>query len=179
MHIYYIYAYLNKKTGLPYYIGKGKDYRAFVKHKGVSVPKDKSKIIILESNLSNLWAIARERYYIRWFGRKNNNTGILLNKTDGGEGAEGNIQSKETIEKRKATLKRINFGGWKRTKESNMKQVITARANGSYNRSSESIAKGIQTRKLNNSNPMKKPEIVAKQQEQRRKTMIEKGYWKS
>jgi hypothetical protein len=179
MDIYYVYAYLRKSDNSPYYIGKGKNYRAYIKHQGVSLPKDKSKIVIIESGLSNLWAIARERYYIRWFGRKDNGTGILLNRTDGGEGAEGSVRSKETIEKHRQTLKDINFGGWKKSPESIAKQIETARKNGSYNRSKSSVQKQLETWKQNNSNPMKDPEIVKKQQERRRKTMVERGLWKA
>jgi len=91
MHIYYVYAYINKKTDLHYYIGKGKDDRAFKKQYPVSTPKDKSKIIFLESNLSEIGAFALERRYIRWYGRKDIKTGILLNRTDGGEGSSGII----------------------------------------------------------------------------------------
>jgi hypothetical protein len=85
-YLYYIYAYISKKTGLPYYIGKGKGRRAYVKHETVNVPKDKSKIIFLETNLSNVGSLALERRYIRWYGRKDNDTGILRNRTDGGDG---------------------------------------------------------------------------------------------
>ena len=88
MLIYYVYAYINKKTGLPYYIGKGRDNRAFVPHGRIKTPKDKSKIIFLETNLSELGALALERRYIRWYGRKDLDLGCLQNRTDGGDGGD-------------------------------------------------------------------------------------------
>ena len=92
---YYVYAYIRKSNNIPYYIGKGKNDRAYESHCGISVPKDQSKIIVLEHNLTEIGALALERRYIRWYGRKDNNTGILINKTDGGEGVSGYIQSTE------------------------------------------------------------------------------------
>ena len=106
--MYYTYAYL-REDGTPYYVGKGKGDRAYRKvGKPCATPKDKNKIIYLKTNLTEEQSFNHERYMIFILGRKDLGTGILLNKSDGGEGASGCIPSEETRRKRSAKMKGEN-----------------------------------------------------------------------
>ena len=94
-NIYYVYAYLRSKdsdtasAGTPYYIGKCKGKRAFCKHYNITTPKNKQFIEILKNNLTEQEAFDLEMELISKYGRKDLNTGILLNRTNGGDGISG------------------------------------------------------------------------------------------
>ena len=98
---FYTYAYL-REDGTPYYVGKGKGRRLYKKGKGeVGKPTDKSRIIFLKQNLTEQEALNHEIYMIAVLGRIDLGTGILRNKTDGGDGISGYKFSQEHISKLK------------------------------------------------------------------------------
>ncbi len=119
MDIYYVYFYLRSndsktaKAGTPYYVGKGKNKRAFEKHGNVPIPKDESKILLVEQELTELQAFILERYYIRWFGRKGiDQNGILMNITEGGLGGDtltGNPNLNDIKKKMKNSSRKNKF----------------------------------------------------------------------
>lgn len=81
---YYVYAYL-REDKTPYYIGKGKGRRMYKKHWGeIRPPQDKSRVLVLKSNLTEDDALRLEKYYIYVLGRKVDGSGILRNIQEGG-----------------------------------------------------------------------------------------------
>lgn len=138
MNEYYTYAFL-RKDGTPYYIGKGKGRRIRAKSRcGCNAPKDKSRVIYLKQNLTEEEAFKHEIYMISVYGRKDLGTGILRNRTDGGDGCNRVItdetrkrmsesqSGKKLTNKHKSNIsKRVK--GLSRTDESKQKYSVVAK----------------------------------------------------
>jgi hypothetical protein len=99
-----VYQHIRLDTDKIFYIGIGRKKRAFNKDcrsnywKNI-VDKANYKVEILYENLNWQEACNIEINLIKKYGRVNNNTGILCNLTDGGEGRYNSKHSKETLVK--------------------------------------------------------------------------------
>ena len=93
---YYTYAYL-RENGTPYYIGKGHEYRINDRRHTVSLPP-KERRLILKNFDNEDDAFKHEIYMISVLGRKDKGTGILRNRTAGGEGTANVIRSQEHLD---------------------------------------------------------------------------------
>ena len=140
VEMYYTYAYL-REDRTPYYIGKGKGDRIFNKSgRTVLPPKDKSKVIYLKQNLTEEEAFKHEIYMIALFGRKDLSTGILHNRTNGGDGTSGCVPDEITRKK----LSNV----WKGRKHSEeTKKLMSEKAKGKIR--SEETRKRISDAKKN------------------------------
>lgn len=102
--MFYIYAHFTPGSMDPFYVGKGKDGRAWSKQgrnnhwKGV-VRKYGYEVQFLENKLDEETAFDLECHYIACFGRLDLHTGCLVNQTDGGEGQSGRKVDKITRSK--------------------------------------------------------------------------------
>lgn len=123
-HIYYLYRHIRLDTDEPFYIGIGikrirhsttheSEYeRAFVKKRNEFwkniVNKTSYIVEILFETDSKELIINKEKEFIKLYGRRDTNEGILVNLTDGGEGVS-NIQFSQERRKKitKALLKRV------------------------------------------------------------------------
>ena len=139
MNEFYTYAYL-REDGTPYYIGKGKLDRIYKKGKGqIKPPKDKSRIIFLKQNLTEEQSFRHEIYMIAVFGRKDLGTGILRNRTDGGEGASGAVRSEETRRKLSQSKKGNKNGMFGHKLSEETRKKLKERMSGSRNNKAKNI----------------------------------------
>lgn len=95
---FYTYAYL-REDRTPYYIGKGQGRRIYQSIGKPCNKPPKDRIIFLKKNLTEEESFKHEIYMISIFGRKDLKTGILHNKSNGGEGPSGMIVSDEIKQK--------------------------------------------------------------------------------
>jgi hypothetical protein len=126
---HYVYYYLRSKdtatakAGTPYYIGEGKGTRANSKDHLVSVPSDPSCIVKIAEGLTKKQAQKMETLHIAMWGRKDLGTGILHNRTNGGDGVIGHsLETRKKMsdakkgrrykmsEKHKAAISRSRIG---------------------------------------------------------------------
>ena len=103
---FYVYAYL-RTDGTPYYIGKGTGKRIHEKHSIGLPPKERRSIII--QNLTDPEACAAEIWFIAALGRKDLGTGILRNRTNGGDGISGYVHTESAKKRISASNKKESY----------------------------------------------------------------------
>lgn len=91
---FYTYTY-HDETMTPYYVGKGSGNRAYKKHKkdnhgGREVPIPLTSRILTQNWESEEKAFEMEKWWIRFWGRKDVGSGCLWNLTEGGDAPDVN-----------------------------------------------------------------------------------------
>lgn len=106
--MYYVYAYFDPSTAVPFYIGKGKGARKLHHLKEASKPSSADKnlhklrkirqivqrgqqpdIRLIDFDLTEGDAFELEEFMVSWIGRADRNQGPLTNLSNGGEGTSG------------------------------------------------------------------------------------------
>ena len=103
----YVYRHIRLDKNVPFYIGIGSDanyYRATRKSQRSEfwkriVSKTPYEVEIIVDYLTWEQALEKEKEFIQLYGRRDLNTGTLVNLTDGGDGILGYIPTKEMKEK--------------------------------------------------------------------------------
>lgn len=93
---FYVYIHRKQSNGEVFYVGKGKNKRAWSKDGRTDywhrvVKKHGLVVEIVLSGLQEWYAFELETDLIALYGRKDLNEGCLINMADGGEGASGVI----------------------------------------------------------------------------------------
>ena len=126
MTCYYVYLHRKKTTGEVFYVGKGKNKRAWDRHGRSDLWKKTATkcewdVEILQDNLQEWYAFELETGLIALYGRLDLGNGSLVNLSDGGEGPGGeghpycdhniytfyNLDTNETVKSTRINFKRM------------------------------------------------------------------------
>ena len=110
----YVYGHKRLDKNHFFYIGIGNDNKYQRANKNTQrtkywhniTNKTQYKVEIIEDNLTWEDACEREKFWIKFYGRKDLKEGNLINLTDGGEGQLGIIRSESTRQK----MRELNLG---------------------------------------------------------------------
>ena len=94
--MYYVYLWL-REDRTPYYVGKGKGYRAYQKHI-IGCPPPKDRVIIVKEFKDENESYFFEEWLIQVYGRKSDG-GILLNTSIGGQKSSSKYKSESEYSK--------------------------------------------------------------------------------
>lgn len=104
VEMYYVYLWL-REDRTPYYVGKGKKYRAYQKHI-IGCPPPKDRVIIVKEFEDEDESYFFEEWLIQVYGRKIEG-GILLNTSIGGRKRNSRVRTELEFKKRqKKTVKK-------------------------------------------------------------------------
>lgn len=131
---FYTYLWIDPKTNIPRYVGKGCGYRAYHHLKSNSrignllrkrIRDGYSPQPIIHYEVDEDTALEMEKFWINHFGREDLGLGTLFNLTNGGDGTSGKILSEDSRNKISLKLKNNKNGlGTKRTEEVRLKMSI-------------------------------------------------------
>jgi molecular chaperone DnaK (HSP70) len=108
VEMYYVYLWV-RENRTPYYVGKGKKYRAYVKHtwrKRWISPPPKDRIVIVKYFDNEEESYLFEEWLISVYKRKSEG-GILINRSIGGRKRNSRVRTESEFKKRqKKTVKK-------------------------------------------------------------------------
>jgi len=102
---FYVYLHRKATTGEIFYVGKGRDERAYDTgvdrsiHWNRVAKKHGRTVEFVQTGLQEWYAHELEMDLIAYHGRKNLGLGPLINKTDGGEGTSGYVYTQEDLQR--------------------------------------------------------------------------------
>ena len=123
--MFYTYLWL-REDRTPYYVGKGKENRAYVDHwtNGRVRRVPSKELIVIYPAESEADAFETEIALIWYYGRKDLGLGCLRNLSDGGEGPSGTVASKESLVRRSEAHKGVPWTKAKRVSNNNQPRRV-------------------------------------------------------